>query len=95
MSINDNIKFLEKIKHGFKRNIYWNKYRSKITPQPKNNNIDYLIDLMFGNIHRLFALSFENGNNDLTRNSFDEHYMPLVEIKDFIPLIDTKPFFIT
>ena len=50
---------------------------------------------MFGNIHRLFALSFENGNNDLTRNSFDEYYMPLVEIKDFIPLIDNKPFFIT
>ena len=35
--INDNIKFLENIKQGFKRTIFWNKYRSEIT-QPKNNN---------------------------------------------------------
>ena len=44
MSINNNIKFLEKIKQGFKRTISWNKYRSERTAQPKNNNLDYLID---------------------------------------------------
>ena len=27
--------FLGNIKHGFKTTIYWNKYRSDITPQPK------------------------------------------------------------
>ena len=30
---------------------------------------------------------------DPTRNSFDEYYMSLVEIKDFNALIDNKPFF--
>ena len=35
LSINDNIKFLENIKQGFKRTISWNKYRSEITTQPK------------------------------------------------------------
>ena len=35
LSINDNIKFLESIKLGFKRNISWNKYRSEITTQTK------------------------------------------------------------
>ena len=38
-------------------------------------------------------LSVKNGNDDSTRDSFDKHYMPLVEIKDFDPLIDNKPFF--
>ena len=33
LSINDNIKFLENIKQGFKRTISWNKYRSDITTQ--------------------------------------------------------------
>ena len=33
--INDNIKFLENIKQGFKRTISWNKYRSEITTQTK------------------------------------------------------------
>ena len=40
LSINDNIKFLEKIKQGFKRTISWNKYWSETTTQPKNNNLD-------------------------------------------------------
>ena len=35
LSINDNIKFLENIKQGFKRTISWNKYRSEITTQAK------------------------------------------------------------
>ena len=78
LSINDNIKFLENIKHGFKRTISWNKYRSEITLQPKNNNLDYLIDPASRNIDKLFVLSFKNGNNDTTRNSFDKYYMPLV-----------------
>ena len=41
-SINDNIKFLENIKQRFKRTIFWKKYRSEITTQPKNNNLDYV-----------------------------------------------------
>ena len=82
LSINDNIKFLEKIKQGFKRTISSNKYRSEITTQEKNNNLGYLIDPTFRNINRLFALSFKNGD-----------YKPLVEIKDFNALIDNKMFF--
>ena len=93
LSINNNIKFLENIKQGFERTISWNKYRSEITRQPKNNNLDYLIDPIFRNNNRLFVLSFKNGNNDPTRYSFDKYYMPLVEIKDFNALIDNKPFF--
>ena len=101
MTVNDNKKFLENIKPGFKRTISWNKYRSEITTQPKNNNLDYLIDPIFININGLFVLSFKTGNDDPTRNSFDdptrnsfdEYYMPLVEIKDFNALVDNKPFF--
>ena len=91
--MNDNTKFLKNIKQGFKRAISWNKYRPEITTQPKNNNLDYLIDPTFRNINRLFVLSFKNGNDDPTRDCCDKYYMPLVEIKDFNALIDNKPFF--
>ena len=50
-------------------------YRSEITTQTKNNNLDYLIDPTFADINRLFVLSFKNGDNDATRNSFDKYYM--------------------
>ena len=93
LSIKDNIKFLENINQRFKRTISWNKYRSKIATQRKNNNLGYLIDPTFRNINRLFVLSFKNGNNDATRISFNKYYMPLVEIKDFKAIIVNKPFF--
>ena len=93
LSINDNIKFLEDIKQGFKRIICWNKYRSELTIQPKKNNLDYLIDSIFRNLDRSFVISIKNGNDDPARNSFDKYYMPLVEIKDFSSLIDDKSFF--
>ena len=72
-----------------KKNNFLEKYRSEITKQ----SLDYPIDPAFRNINRLCALSFNNGNDDTTRNFFDEYYMPLVEIKDFNALIDNKPFF--
>ena len=37
-------KFLEQLKTGFKRNVKWNKYRSEITVQPQNIHLNYLID---------------------------------------------------
>ena len=52
-----------------------------------------MIDLTFRNINSLFAISFKNGNDDPTRNYFDEYYKPLVKIKDFYRLIDNRPFF--
>ena len=53
---NDNTKFLENIKQGFKRTVSWNKNRSEITAQTKNNNLDYLIDPTFRNINILSVL---------------------------------------
>ena len=41
----------------------------------------------------MFALSFKNGSNYPTRNSFDKHDMPMVEIKVFNVLIENKLFF--
>ena len=67
---NDDIKFLENLKQGLKRTIYWNKYRLKVTTQPNNNNLDYVIDPTFRIINRLFFQSFKAGGNDSTRNLF-------------------------
>ena len=41
-----------------------------------------------------FVFSFWNGNDNATRNYFDEYYIPLVEIKDFKALIGNKPLFV-
>ena len=81
---------LEQLRTGFKRTIKWNKYRSEMTNQTKNNNLNYLIDPTFTKVNRLFVLSFENEND---RTSFSKYYVPNVQIKDFNVLIDGKSFF--
>ena len=62
-------KLLEQLKLGFKRTIKWNKYRSQITIQPQNNNLNCLIDPTFTNVNRLFVLSFQRivGENNTTK----------------------------
>ena len=44
LSKENDTKFLEQLKTGFKRNVKWNKYRSEITVQPQNIHLNYLID---------------------------------------------------
>ena len=39
----------------------------------------------------MFVISFKNGDNNPTRNSFDRYYMSLVKIKGFNASIDNKP----
>ena len=61
--------------------------------QPKNNNLNYLIDPTFMNVNRLFVLSFPRNNNADSRYSFSNYYVPKVRIINFNVLIDGKSFF--
>ena len=63
-------KLLEQLKSGFKRTIKWNKYKSQITVQPQNNNLNYLIDPTFTNNNRLFVLLFTRNNAGDNRHFF-------------------------
>ena len=65
LSINDNITFLDRLKQEFRRTVSWNKYKSEITTQPKNNNLDHMIDETFRNIDGLFVLLFKNDDKSL------------------------------
>ena len=76
-------KLLEQLKSGFKRTIKWNKYRSQMTIQSNNNNLNYLIDLTFTKVTRVFVLLLARNTRDDHRDSFSYYYVPNVEIKDW------------
>ena len=46
-------------------------YRPEMSIQSKNNKLNYLIDLTFTKVNRLFAISFENGDD---RTYFFKYY---------------------
>ena len=81
---------LPQLKSGFKRTISWNKYLSKPELLAKNANLNHLIDPGFQCVNRLFVLAFED---DAQRISRKRYYIPNVEIKDYIVMIDGKNFF--
>ena len=86
-------KLLEQLISGFKRTVKWNKYRSQMTIQPQNDILNYLIDLTFTKINRLFILSFARTATGDHRDSFSHYYVPNIRIKDFNVLIDGKSSF--
>ena len=93
LSKENDTKLLEQLKTGFKRTIKWSKYRSQITVQGQNSNLNNLIDPTFTNVNRLFVLSFTRTNAGDNRDSFSYYYVPNVEMKVFNVLIDGKGFF--
>ena len=90
LSKDDEIKLLINLKSGFKREIIWNKYRSQMTTEAVNNNLNILIDLTFTNVNKLFVLAYRTADN---RQSFSQFYLPNVTVKDFNVIIDKLAFF--
>ena len=90
LSKDDEIKLLTNLKSGFKREIIWNKYRSQMTTEAVNNNLNILIDPTFTNVNRLFVLAYRTADD---RQSFSHFYLPRVMVKDFNVIIDKLAFF--
>ena len=90
LSKDDEIKLLTNLKSGFKREIIWNKYRSQMTTEAVNNNLNIFIDPAFTNVNRLFVLAYQNAND---RQSFSQFYLPNVMVKDYNVIIDKLAFF--
>ena len=90
LSKDDEIKLLTNLKSGFKREIIWNKYRSQMTTEAINNNLNILIDPTFTNVNRLFVLAYQNVDD---RQSYDEIYLLKVMVKDYNVIIDKLAFF--
>ena len=90
LSKDDEIKLSTNLKSGFTREIIWNKYRSQMTTEAVNNNLNILIDPTFTNINRLFVLAYQNADDRL---SFSQFYLPNVMVKDYNVIIDKLAFF--
>ena len=90
LSKDDEIKLLTNLKSGFTREIEWNKYRSQMSTEAINNNLNILIDPTFTNVNRLFVLAYQTADD---RQSFSQFYLPKVMVKDFNVIINELAFF--
>ena len=82
----DNAKLSKLLTKGFKRPVYWNKY--KIIPNKtynENDNIRELLDSSYQGVKRLFVLAYRDhgGANRVTADSHREYFLPRVKIENY------------
>ena len=90
LSTQENSKFFQQLKSGFKRVINWNKNLSKPELLAQNPNLNHLVKPCFQGVNRLFVLVFENDDD---RTGDDQYYLPTVEIKEYNIMINGENFF--
>ena len=98
LSIEDNVKLSKLLSGGFKRLVYWSKY--KITSRKTYNENDYirkLLDASYQGVKRLFVLAYRDrgGANRFTADSHRRYFLPSVKIENYNNEIDGINFVIS
>ena len=101
LSAEDNAKLSKLLGKGFKRPVYWNKYKvipNKIVEIVANNEEKYireLLDSSYQGVKRLFVLAYNNteGNNQVSIDSFRKYFLPRVKIENYNIDIDGRNFY--
>ena len=77
LAAEDNVKLSKLLSEGFKRSIYWNKYKVidnilvEIAANNEEKYIRELLDSSWQGVKRLFVLAYNNTNNDNNQVSID------------------------
>ena len=90
LSTQENAKFFQQLKSGFKRVIKWNKYLLKPELLLQNANLNHLVEPSFQGVNRIFDLAFENDSHRISTRRYN---FPTVEIKDYSIMINGENFF--
>ena len=89
LSAEDNVKLLKLLSEGFKRTVYWNKYKvtdNKIVEIANNNEEKYireLLDSSWQGVKRLFVLAYNSkeGDNKVSVDLYKKYFLPRVKIE--------------
>ena len=95
LSIEDNAKLTKLLSEGFKRSVYWNKYKVILNKTYNQNNyIRELLDASYQGVKRLFLLAYVNtGDNPVTANSHRKYFLPRIKIDTYNIEIDERNFY--
>ena len=88
----DNAKLSKLLNEGFKRSIYWNKYKI-IFKSYNNEYIRERLDASFQGVNKLFVLDYESGDNVTNENSCRKYFLSRIKIKNYNIEIDSRNFY--
>ena len=101
LSAEDNAKLSKLLGKGFKRPVYWNKYKAidnKVVEIAAANGEKYireLLDSSWQGVKRLFVLAYDNkgGDNKVSFDSYKNYFLPRVKIENYNTEIDRRNFY--
>ena len=88
----DNTKLSKLLSEGFKRPIYWNKYKIIFKNYNENEYIRERLGASF-QVNKLFALPYADGDNVTNQNSYKKCFLPRVKIENYNIEIDGRIFY--
>ena len=83
LSIEDKARSPKLLSEGFKKSVYWNKY--KVIPNKtcnQNHYIRELLDASYQGAKRLFVLAYNNDANRITVDSHQRYFLPRIKIEN-------------
>ena len=101
LSAEDNVKLVKQLNEGFKRPVYWNKYKVthnkvvEIAAANAEKHIRELLDSSYEGVKRLFVFAYDNaaGNKHIFVDSFKKYFLPRVKIENYNVQIDGRNFY--
>ena len=79
------------MKSGFKITVNWNKYQSKLTMQRLNKYLDYLINLRFQGVNRLFYHRKIIHPEQVTKNIFLDSVKLIEYLFSGVTVVSSNP----
>ena len=97
----DNVKLLKLLGEGFKRSIFWKKYKViynkivEIATDDEEKYIRKLLDSSWQGVKGLFVLAYNNkeGNNKVSVDSFKKYFLARFKIENYNNEVDGRNFY--
>ena len=101
LSAEDNVKLSKLLGEGFKRSIFWNKYKVidnkivEIATDDEEKYIRKLLNSSWQGVKGLFVLAYNNkeGNNKVSVDSFKKYFFARFKIENYNIEVDGRNFY--
>ena len=93
LSAKDNQKLLKFPHTGFKRSVYWNKYKTKSEKKSTTKEYRYFLESVFLGVKRLFVLTYSNQDDNAKRYQDRSYHLPEGIIKNCNVIINRNNFY--
>ena len=93
LKIEDNEKLSKLLNEGFKRSVYWNKYKIILKDYPLNEELRERLDATFQGVSKLFVIAYQRGDdNYVNKEAFNKYFLPKITIEKYNIEIDGRSF---